>query len=83
MSSFKDTIDDIENRFLANPEEVPLIVGLIIEVENIIDQTLDEINRGTLVALKIQNNNLITQSKNPTLGKTTCTRQKHDEGPKK
>ena len=41
MSNFEDTIDEIETRFLSNPEEVSLIVGLRIEVENLIEKTLD------------------------------------------
>ena len=52
MSNFEVTIDDIENRFLANPEEVSLLVRLTIEADNLIEKTLDEINRGILVALK-------------------------------
>ena len=66
MSYFEDTIDGIENWFIANPEEVSLLVGLVIEAENLIEKTLNEINRGMLVALKkpLQNNNLTTQVQN-------------------
>ena len=49
MSNFEDTIEDIENRFLANPS---LLAGIIIGLENLIEQTYDEINRGRSIALK-------------------------------
>ena len=52
MSNFEETIDDIENRFLAKPEEVSFLVGLIIDADNLIEHTHDEINRGRLVVLK-------------------------------
>ena len=50
MSNFEDTIDDIENWFLANPEGVSLLLGLVTEVDNLIEHTHDEINRGRLVS---------------------------------
>ena len=49
MSNFENKIDDIENRFHANSEEVSLL-GLTIEIDDLVQQTLDEINRGRLVA---------------------------------
>ena len=52
MSNFEETINAIENRFLSDPEEVSLLVGLTIEMDNLIEQTIDDINRGRLVALK-------------------------------
>ena len=52
MSNFEETIGVIENRFLADPEEVSLLVGLTIEVDNLIKKTIDEINRGRLASLK-------------------------------
>ena len=51
MSNFEETIDGIENRFLADPEEVSLLTGLTAEACNFI-QNIDEIDRGRLVALK-------------------------------
>ena len=51
MSNFEDTIDDIENWFLSNPEKVSLVVGLIIEMRHLIEKT-DEINRRRLIDLK-------------------------------
>ena len=36
MSTFEDTIDDIENRFLAN-QEFSLLVGLTTEADNLIE----------------------------------------------
>ena len=52
MSNFEDTIDDIENRFLTNSEEVSLLAGVIIEIDSLIEQTIDEINCRRLVSLK-------------------------------
>ena len=46
MPNLENTIYDIDDWFLANPKEVSLIAGLTIELENLIEQTLDEINRG-------------------------------------
>ena len=50
MPNLENTIYDIDDWFLANPKEVSLLAGLIIEIYNLIDQSLDEINRRTLVA---------------------------------
>ena len=65
MSYFEENFEDIENRFLTNHEQVSLLAGLTIEADNLIEQTIDETNRGRLVALKkpLQNNNLIIQIK--------------------
>ena len=52
MSNFEEAIDDIKNLFLADPEEVSLLVGLMIEASNLIKQTIDEINRERLVVKK-------------------------------
>ena len=37
MSHFEDTIDDAENRFLVNLEDTSLLVGIIIELDNLIE----------------------------------------------
>ena len=52
MSNFEETIDDIKNRFLANPEEVSFLEGLTTEADNSIEETIDEINLGRSLALK-------------------------------
>ena len=52
MPNFEDTTDDVENRFLANPKDVLLLVVMIIELENLIEQTHDVINREILNSLK-------------------------------
>ena len=52
MSRFEETIDDIQNRFLANPEEVSLLTALGIEAGNLIKQNIDEINWRSLLDLK-------------------------------
>ena len=52
MSDFEDTIDDVENRFLANPEDLSLASGIIIELDNLIEQVHDEINHRRSIALK-------------------------------
>ena len=52
MFNFQETLDDIENRFLTNPEDMSLLVGMLIELDNFIENTNDEINRGLLTALK-------------------------------
>ena len=49
---FEDTIEDIENRFLANPEDVSFLVGIIIELYNLIENTIDVTNRRRLNSLK-------------------------------
>ena len=84
MSNFEDTTDDIEDNFLANLEEVSLLVGLEIETGNLIEENHYEINRRRLISLKktLQNNNLMTQSTKPVLGKPTCTRPKQEAGHK-
>ena len=48
MSNFEDTIDDIENRFLASPEDSSFIVGIKMELDILIEQTHDVISRGRL-----------------------------------
>ena len=50
MLNFEDTTDDVENRFLANPEDLSFLLGLKIKLHNFIEQTHDEINRGRLIA---------------------------------
>ena len=63
MCVFEDTIDNIDNWFLPNPEDISLLVALIIETDNIIEKARDEIKRGRLIALKnISKHNVITQS---------------------
>ena len=52
MHNFEDTIDDIENRFLVKPKDFSLLAGMIIELDNLIEQTHDVINHGRLNALK-------------------------------
>ena len=52
MSNFTETLDDVENFFLANPEDGSLIAGTLIELDNLIESTNDEINPGLLNALK-------------------------------
>ena len=39
MSNFEETIDDIEKRFLANPENVSFLVGVTIELGILIENT--------------------------------------------
>ena len=34
MSNFEETIDDINNWFLANPAEISFLAGLAIQVDN-------------------------------------------------
>ena len=83
ISNFEDTIEDIKNRFLANPEHPSFIARTIIELDKLIEKTHDEINSGRLIALKkFQNNNLITQSTKPTPRKTALTRMKLEAGQK-
>ena len=43
---------DIENLFLANPEDVSLLVRIIIELDNLIEHAHGAINRGILNTLK-------------------------------
>ena len=52
MSNYQKTLDDSRNHFLANLEDVSLIVGMPIESENLIENTNDELNRGSLNDLK-------------------------------
>ena len=63
MSNFEDTTEDTKNQFLANPENQLLLVGTMTKLDNLIEKTHDEINSGTLIALKkpLQNNNLMIQ----------------------
>ena len=63
VSNFEETVDDIENCFLADPEKVSSLVGLWIEAEILIEETVDEINRGRLVALKTHCKTTIWQLK--------------------
>ena len=50
MSNFEVTAENMENRFLSNPEEVSLLVGLKINTDNLIEKTHDEINRVRLIS---------------------------------
>ena len=52
MCNFEETLDDVENRFLANPEDLFLLVGILKELENLIEDTNDELNRGLVNAMK-------------------------------
>ena len=52
MSNFEETLDDIENRFITNPEDASLLAGTIIELGNLIENDNDTINRGRLSTLK-------------------------------
>ena len=52
MSNFEETTDDVENRFLTNPENSSLLVGITIELDRLIENANDVINRGRLSALK-------------------------------
>ena len=38
MSNFEETLDDVENRFLANPEDASLLVDTLIELDNLIEK---------------------------------------------
>ena len=52
MSNFEDTTEDIENRCLAKPEDVSLLVVIIMDSGNLSEQTHDAINRGRLNSFK-------------------------------
>ena len=52
MSNFEEASDYIKNRFLVNPEDSLLLVGIIIELDKLIENTNDAINRGRLNYLK-------------------------------
>ena len=83
MSNFEDTTDDIENWFLANPEDVSLLMGLTIDLDNLIEQTHDEINRGRLITLKNIAKQQFDNSKHKiSTWKTTCTKLKLEAGQK-
>ena len=42
MYNFEEASHDIDNCFLANPEDMSLIVGMLIELEKLIENTNDE-----------------------------------------
>ena len=42
MSILEEIIDDIENLFLVDPEEVSFLTGLALEIDNLIEQLIDE-----------------------------------------
>ena len=52
ISDFQETLDDIENYFLANIENVLLLVDKLKKLDNFIENTNNELNRGLLNALK-------------------------------
>ena len=55
MSNVVETMDEIENRFLSNPCNAPLLANTSIELGNLIENTNNDINRGLLNALKKEN----------------------------
>ena len=52
MSNFFEILDEIENLFLSNPHDVPLLVDSLIELNSLIDNTNDEISHVLLNDLK-------------------------------
>ena len=52
MHTFQETLYGVENRFLTNLEDAPLIVGTLRELDNLIENTNDELNRRLLNASK-------------------------------
>ena len=43
MSNFQKTLDDVKNVFLTNPEDLTLLVGVLTELDNLIENTNDEL----------------------------------------
>ena len=52
MSHAQETLDDVKNRFLARPEDVSFLVGILTELDNLIENTNTELNRGLANAMK-------------------------------
>ena len=44
MSNFVEILNEIDNRFLANPCDVSLLAGMLIELDNLIENINDKIN---------------------------------------
>ena len=70
MSNFIEAVDGIENHFLANPHYVSILIDTLIDLDNLIENTNDEINCRLSNTLKrhLKKNILIIQSTK--LGKT-------------
>ena len=52
MSNLVDTLEEIENCFLSNFHNVSVLIETLIELDNFIENTADEINLGLINALK-------------------------------
>ena len=52
MSNFVDTLDKTENDFLSDVYYASMLTGMLIELDNLIRNSADEINLGLINALK-------------------------------
>ena len=52
MSNFVEILDKIENRFISNSHNAPILVETLIELDALVGNTNDHINLGLLNALK-------------------------------
>ena len=50
MSIFFETLDEIENRFLSNSRNAPMLACMLIELDNLIENNNDDVNLGLLNA---------------------------------
>ena len=48
MSNFVNTLDEIENLFLSNSHKVSMLVKFLIGLDNLIENTNDDMNLGLL-----------------------------------
>ena len=48
MSNFFYALEEIENRFLSNSRNISMLVGALIELDNLIENAADEINLGLM-----------------------------------
>ena len=54
MSNFVETLDQIDNHFVSNSNNVFMLVYMLIELDHLIQNTNFDINLGLLNALRIR-----------------------------
>ena len=52
MSIFFETLDEIENRFLSNSHNFPILVDTLIGIDSLLENTNDDVNIGLSNSLK-------------------------------